>query len=85
MHAIQNKNSDFPRLLLMFYTIYFMPCVDIRIVLRRFILWLFESIVDLFPEHLTNTLTVLEIVYYIIACIYFFCELIGVLLSFTKT
>jgi len=40
-----------------------------------------ERLGDCFPERLTATLTVLEIVYYCIACVYFFVELVVLLVS----
>jgi len=80
VHAIQNKNLGFPHILLMFYT-YFMPCVSLFAFVRRSVSFVFESFTDCLPERLTHTLTVLEIVYYCIACVYFLTELICLLVS----
>jgi len=56
-----------------------MSCIAIFVCIRRFVTWCFDCFVDCFPERLTTTLTVLEIVYYCIACVYFLCELIVLL------
>jgi len=50
-----------------------MPVFD---VLRAIVRWLFDSVIGLFPESLTRSLTVLEIVYYIVAIVYFLLEII---------
>lgn len=44
--------------------------------LNTFFRFLFESVSSCFPEHLTTTLSVVEIVYYIVAVVYFVCELV---------
>jgi len=63
------------------YFMSFLLCVN---CFKRFISFVCESLVDLFPETLTTSLTVLEIVYYFIACLYFLVELIVLLISLFK-
>jgi len=61
-----------------------MLCVDLLVYLRRVCLFVFERLCDCFPERLTTTLTLLEIVYYCIACVYFLVELIVLLVSLIR-
>jgi len=42
----------------------------------RLLRFLFESLTVCFPDRLTVTLSVVEIVYYIVAIVYFICELV---------
>jgi len=83
VHAIQNKNPGVPYSFNVFTTVY-MPCVDLFVYLRRVCLFVCERLVDCFPERLTTTLTVLEIVYYCIACVYFLVELIVLCVSLLR-
>jgi len=62
----------------------FMSCVKLFDYFRVFSSWLCESCTDCFPERLTVALTKLEIVYYCIACLYFFVELVLLLVSVFK-
>jgi len=48
---------------------------------RTVFLWIFERLCDCVPERLVSTLTVLEIIYYLIACVYFVVELVVLCLS----
>jgi len=61
-----------------------MPCVEFFALLRRVCCFVCERLGDCFPERLTATLTVLEIVYYCIACVYFFVELVVLLVSLLR-
>lgn len=45
-------------------------------LLSRFLRFLFESLTVCFPDRLTVTLSLVEIVYYLVAIVYFVCELI---------
>jgi hypothetical protein len=63
---------------------YFMSFVSCLNCFRTFISFACESVVDFFPDTLTTSLTVLEIVYYFIACVYFLVELIVLLISLFK-
>jgi hypothetical protein len=63
------------------YFMSFLLCIN---WFKRFISFACESLVDLFPETLTTSLTVFEIVYYFIACLYFLVELIVLLISLFK-
>lgn len=50
-----------------------MPVFDF---LRALLRWSFDSVVGLFPDSLTRSLTVLEIVYYFVAIVYFLLEIV---------
>jgi len=58
-----------------------MPCVSLFHFVRTVFLWIFEHLCDCVPERLVSTLTVLEIIYYLIACVYFVVELVVLCLS----
>jgi len=61
-----------------------MPCVDLFVCARRFVAWCFDCFLDCFPERLTTTLTVLEIVYYCVAIVYFLLELVVLCVTIAK-
>jgi hypothetical protein len=61
-----------------------MSCVVLFNCLRSFAGWFCESVTDCLPDRLTVTLTKLEILYYCIACVYFFVELVLLLVSVFK-
>lgn len=84
MHAIQNKNPGVPYSSNIFTIYIYMPCVDLFVYLRRVCCFVCERLGNCFPERLTATLTVLEIVYYCIACVYFFVELVVLLVSLLR-
>lgn len=83
MHAIQNKNPVFRGSSNVLQSVY-MPCVDLFVFLRRVCCFVCERLGDCIPERLTATLTVLEIVYYCIACVYFLVELVVLLVSLLR-
>jgi hypothetical protein len=83
VHAIQNKNPVFRGSFNVLQLVY-MPCVDCLVYIRRVCLFVCERLGDCLPERLTATLTVLEIVYYCIACVYFFVELVVLLVSLLR-
>jgi len=58
-----------------------MPFVDLFRSIWCFVVRACEFFLACFPERLTTTLTVLEIVYYCIAIVYFLLEIVVLVLS----
>jgi hypothetical protein len=57
--------------------------MPIVLCIKNCLLWLFDRLADCLPTGLTTSLTVLEIVYYLIACTLFSAQLILLLLGRT--
>lgn len=53
-----------------------MPCPNLFVWIRAVVGFAFERLGDCFPDRLTTSLTVLEIVYYVVATTLFLTQLI---------
>lgn len=53
-----------------------MPCPDLFVWIRAVLRFACERLGDCFPDRLTTSLTVLEIVYYIVAIVLFTTQLV---------